>query len=134
MKRLILVCILAIASIQAFAQVENNPETIPPGSKVYIEPMDRFENYISAAFDKKKVPLYVVADRNQADFEIKGTAEVRKAGWAKTIFGTGRPAVNASIQVINIKTSIVAYSPAEAQRQVTDLVASLKQRHHPQAG
>jgi uncharacterized protein (TIGR02246 family) len=24
--------------------------------------------------------------------------------------------------------------PAEAQRQVTDLVASLKQRHHPQAG
>jgi hypothetical protein len=96
--------------------------------------MDRFENYISAAFDKKKVPLYVVADRNQADFEIKGTAEVRKAGWAKTIFGTGRPAVNASIQVINIKTSIVAYSPAEAQRQVTDLVASLKQRHHPQAG
>jgi hypothetical protein len=29
MKRLILVCILAIASIQAFAQVENKPETIP---------------------------------------------------------------------------------------------------------
>jgi hypothetical protein len=74
--------------------------------------MDGFENYLSAAFDKKKTPVLVVTNPELADFEIKGNASKKDAGAMKTIFGSGRPEVSASIQVINIKTSIVAYSVA----------------------
>ena len=90
-----------------------DPAYIPHGAKVYvndIQGMNGFENYLVAAFKKKKVDLIVVADRTQADFEITGFAEHTRAGWAKIIFGSGLPESEASIQVINLKTSVVSYA------------------------
>ena len=90
-----------------------DPSYIPHGSKVYvnyIQGMNGFENYLVAAFKKKKVDLLVVTDRSQADFEITGYAEHKRAGWAKIIFGSGLPESEASIQVVNLKTSIVSYA------------------------
>jgi len=90
-----------------------DPAYIPHGSKVYvstIQGFNGFENYLVAAFKKKKVDLLVVTDRSQADFEITGYAEHKRAGWAKIIFGSGLPESEASIQVVNLKTSVVAYA------------------------
>jgi 3D (Asp-Asp-Asp) domain-containing protein len=90
-----------------------DPAYIPHGSKVYvnyIQGMNGFENYLVAAFKKKKVDLLVVTDRSQADFEITGYAEHQRAGWAKIIFGSGLPESEASIQVVNLKTSVVSYA------------------------
>lgn len=90
-----------------------DPAYIPHGAKVYvnyIQGMNGFENYLVAAFKKKKVDLLVVADRTLADFEITGYAEHKKAGWAKVIFGSGLPESEASIQVVNLKTSVVSYA------------------------
>ena len=90
-----------------------DPAYIPHGARVYvnhIQGMNGFENYLVAAFKKKKVDLLVVADRSQADFEITGFADHNRAGWAKIIFGSGLPESEASIQVINLKTSVVAYA------------------------
>jgi 3D (Asp-Asp-Asp) domain-containing protein len=90
-----------------------DPAYIPHGSKVYvnyIQGMNGFENYLVAAFKKKKVDLLVVTDRSQADFEITGFADHQRAGWAKIIFGSGLPESEASIQVINLRTSVVSYA------------------------
>jgi hypothetical protein len=84
--------------------------TIPTNSKLYINPMDGFETYVTAALQKKKVPLTIVANREQADFELKGDIEKQKAGWAKTIFISPLPSIDATMQIINIKTGVVAYS------------------------
>ena len=72
--------------------------------------MDGFETYVIAALQKKKIPLLIVANREQADFEIKGSVEKQKAGWAKTIFISPLPSIDSTMQIINIKTGIVAYS------------------------
>ena len=91
----------------------SDPSYIPHGSKVYvnyIQGMNGFENYLVAAFKKKKVDLIVVADRSQADFDITGFAEHQRATWAEIIFGSGLPESEASIQVINLKTSVVSYA------------------------
>lgn len=61
-------------------------QPIAAGSRVYIAPMDGFETYLEAAFQKKKVPLVVVADQSAADYIITGNAEHQKAGWAKIVF------------------------------------------------
>jgi hypothetical protein len=83
---------------------------IPANSKIYINPMDGFETYVTAALQKKKLPLVIIANREQADFEIKGSMEKQKAGWAKTIFISPYPEIDATMQVVNIKTGVIAYS------------------------
>jgi len=89
---------------------------IPSGSKVFVVPMEGFETYLIAALAKKKTPLLVVSKREEADFEIVGNSESQKAGWAKIIFKTGLPTVEAGIQVINVKTGVVAYAVSEHRR------------------
>ncbi len=94
-------------------------QVIPRNSKVYIAPisspnpkraLSRFESYLAAAIRKKEVPVVMVTDRSQADFEITGTAEMREASWEKKIFGEYRDDIFASISVVNLKTNVVAYA------------------------
>lgn len=84
---------------------------VPSGSKIYVAPMGGFESYIVAGIMKKKVPVSIVADRDKADFEINGTAESQKAGWAKIMF-TGNDSTNeeASINVTQIKTGAIVFA------------------------
>lgn len=100
-------------SSESSAPTALDPTYIPHGAKVYvnqIQGFNGFENYLIAAFKKKKVDLLVVSDRSQADFEITGYADHNRAGWAKIIFGSGLPESEASIQVINLKTSVISYA------------------------
>jgi hypothetical protein len=97
-------------------------QLIPRNSKVYIapfksenaeKPVEGFETYMAAALRKKEVPLIIVADRSQADFEITGSADKKGAGAAKKILlGDWRSTTSASITVTNLKTSVVAYADA----------------------
>jgi len=84
---------------------------IPSGSKVYVSLMGGFENYVTAGIIKKKVPVSLVADRDKAEYEIRGTAETEKAGWAKMLFlGSQNTNEQASIQVQEIKTGNVVFA------------------------
>ena len=86
---------------------------IVPNSKVYIEPMDGFENYLVAAFRKKKVQLLPIADKEQADYVISGTSVDKKAGWAKIVFmGNVHSDNAASISMTDKKSGVVVYAYA----------------------
>lgn len=116
---IVLLSALMLLAASAFAQ---NPNTtaapapapadtrIPRNSRVYIAPMDGFEIYLAAALRKKGVPVTMVVDRDQADFEITGTHQTKDAGWAKTIFVSSQPSASASMQVVNLKTGVVVYA------------------------
>jgi hypothetical protein len=103
------------SSNQSVVRKVTDPTYIPGGSKVYVADINGlpgFENNLVAAFEKKRVNLTVVTDRSQADFEINGFAENQKAGWAKIIFGSGRPESEASIQMVNLRNGVVAFAVA----------------------
>jgi hypothetical protein len=105
----------SVSDNQTLPRKTSDPTYIPPASRVYvanINGLPGFENNLVAAFQKKRVNLFVVADRSQADFEINGFAESQKAGWAKIIFGSGLPESEASIQMVNLKTGVVSYAVA----------------------
>ena len=88
-----------------------NAIKVPSGSRIYVAPMGGFENYVVAGILKKKVPVAIVADRNKADFEINGSAETQKAGWAKIVFmKSDQTNEQASIQVTEIKTGNVVFA------------------------
>ncbi len=86
---------------------------IVAGSKVYITPMDGFENYLAAAFGKKKVQLVPVMEKEQADYVISGTSVDKKAGWAKIVFmGNVHSDNAASITMFDRKTGAIVYAYA----------------------
>lgn len=100
---------------QSVVRKVTDPTYIPGGSRVYVADINGlpgFENNLVAAFQKKQVNLIVVADRSQADFEINGFADSQKAGWAKIIFGSGRPESEAGMQLVNLRSGVIAYAVA----------------------
>jgi hypothetical protein len=138
MKFLASLCLL-LSSI-AFAQTPTTSpipaptlktsQHIEKGSRVFIEPMDGFETYLSAAILKKKVPLVVTDDKDKADYIITGTSHIERASWAKTIFISGAPQAGASIAMKNAKTgdlvyaySVDKYNAARAQQSTAEACA-----------
>jgi hypothetical protein len=83
---------------------------IVPGSKLFIEPMDGFDTYLSAAILKKKVPVVVVDNRAKADFIVVGSSHVDKAGWAKTIFVSPNPHAEASVSIKDAHTGNMVFA------------------------
>lgn len=101
------------ASPASTTQDEPISTKIVPGSRVYIAPMDGFENYLAAALEKKKVPLVPVADKEHADYVISGTSVDKKAGWAKIVFmGNVHSDNAASITMSSVKTGAIVYAYA----------------------
>ncbi len=116
MNKIIIKMMFLCLALFVFSLTNTNAQSsadtiIPRNSKIYIAPMDGFETYLAAAIRKKEVPLLMVTDREDADFEITGTHEKNKPGWAKTIFlGDVRSSASASMQIVNLKTKIVVYA------------------------
>lgn len=100
------------ASTLAAAPAEKpNEKPIPPQSKLYIAPMNGFETDLRTAMEAKHVPVQLVSDRDQADFELKGISETQKAGTAKKlIMGSWHSKEEASIQIYDVKTSEMVYA------------------------
>jgi hypothetical protein len=130
MNRILLVA-LCLASFPAVVSSQNPADTatkptalsspasapvstrIVPGSTVYITPMDGFENYLAAAFGKKKVQLIPVTDKDKAAYIITGTSLDKKAGWAKIVFmGNVHSDNAASITMSDLKTGAIVYAYA----------------------
>jgi hypothetical protein len=86
---------------------------IPAGSKVFVAPMGGFENPLRKAIADKKVPVEIVEQREQAEYEITGTADSKKAGTAKkVIMGSWHSDEDASIKVANLKSGEIVYAYA----------------------
>jgi hypothetical protein len=64
-----------------------------PGMKIFIAPMNGFEQRVAYSITKKKVPVVLVTEREQADFVLSGIAHVHKrnffTGFALTTNGYG---------------------------------------------
>lgn len=101
----------ALTAVPLMSLAIDSGNKIPIGSKIYVQPMDGFGSYIIAAIQKKSVPVVVVADRENADFEITGNAESQKAGWAKILLTRSSASTEeASINVINLKTGVIIFA------------------------
>ena len=105
----LLVAVLAGASVPP---VQSSPSMPKPGARVYVHPMPNdFDRYFKAALANKKVPLVVVESRDQAEFEIKGTAESEKASAAKKIvLGSWHSDEQASISVSNVESGAIVFA------------------------
>jgi len=108
---MVLLALTVVAISPSFsAPVVSN---ITAGRKVYIEKMDGFETYLTAAIAKKKVQLVVTSDASQADYVISGVSDEKKAGWAKIVFmGNIYSDADASITMTDKKNGNVVFAYA----------------------
>jgi PBP1b-binding outer membrane lipoprotein LpoB len=84
---------------------------IPAGSKVFVASMGGFETPLKKAMADKKVPLEIVEQREQAEYEITGTSESKKASTAKkVILGSWHSDEEASIKVASVKSGEIVYA------------------------
>jgi hypothetical protein len=110
-----ILALLVVAAVStALAGEKNAPpsQKIPKGAKVFVAPIEGgYDTYLKEAIAKKKVPVEVVASRDQADYEITGTSESQKASTAKkVILGNWHSREEASVTVSNVKTSEVVWA------------------------
>ena len=115
MKRMIFVMavlVLALFQVPQAGGQTANPKAIPPHAKVFIAAMpDGFDQFLKSAIESKKVPIELVTEKENADFQITGSAETQKASTAKkVIMWDWRSNEQASIQVTNLKTSEVVFA------------------------
>ncbi len=110
---LVLLVVGAVCTAQA-GETKNAPPSakIPQGAKVFVAPItDGFDTFLKDAIAKKKVPVEIVASRDQADYEITGTSETQKAGAAKKVLlGNWHSREEASITLSNIKSGEVVWA------------------------
>jgi len=66
---------VAAASAGAVPAVAATP--LAPGAKIFLEPMNGFEQLLADAIHEKKVPVVLVNDRADADFVMSGEARVK---------------------------------------------------------
>ena len=58
--------------VQSSAEVEEGDQAIPVNAKVYVAASSGLEKYLQEAIRKKKVPVVLVTDRKEAEFEMRG--------------------------------------------------------------
>src|SRR5260370_32381605 len=81
--------------------------------------MGGFDTALKAALEKKQVPLVVVTDKTQAEYEITGTTQEKKDSTGKKVgmtvlLGFGGLAATSdqmigSIQIVGLKTATIVY-------------------------
>jgi len=119
---LVLLIAASLSSAQ-MSETKNAPPSgkIPTGAKVFVASIgDGFDTFLKEAIVKKKVPVEIATSRDQAEYEITGTAESQKAGAAKKIImGNWHSREEASITVSNIKSAEVVWAYSVHQEAST---------------
>jgi hypothetical protein len=69
-----------------------------PGAKIFLEPMNEFEQFLPHAILTHKVPVVVVKERAQADFVMSGSVRVKKPGWITGMVLSTGGGVNVSLK------------------------------------
>ena len=121
----------AYSAEQAMQSVKLKPahSKIEAGSKVFIAPMDGFETYLKAAILKQKVPVQIVAQQQDADYEIDRTPETQTASTSKfSLKGSGH-----STDEVNIEVNSVKYHETVFARSVHEKNSAHKEESNAEA-
>lgn len=111
MRKAGLIVLVMVLSLIAFGKEEKAAKKIPANAKVFIADMGGFEADLKEALKAKKVPLQIVDQRENAEYEITGTSETEKAGKAKKVIMLDwHSNEQASITVKDVKSGEIVYA------------------------
>lgn len=104
-------------SVTGFAQ----PKPIADDSakpKAYIAPMDYgFDDFLTAAFLKQKVPFKIVLSDEDADFVISGSAVKEGSRWHDPVYGE-RDRNQASIKLVKLADKTIVWAGSAGDKSI----------------
>lgn len=119
MKQIIRLFAISVSFILAsFAQQANR--TIPAGAKLYIEEMEHdFDGYLRAEIVKKKIPLVIVLNREEADFIMTGSATEQEARkWHEGWLTVERDKTTGNVTILDAKTNEFLWAAEAGDRSL----------------
>lgn len=91
---------------------------VPPGSKIFIAPMEgTLHGFIAAEIVKKKLPLTVVTEEKDADFILTGGSIRADDKWYHSIFG-GKDKNEGNVQLISVKDKTMVWAGEAGDRSL----------------
>ena len=91
---------------------------VPPGSKIFIAPMDgNLNGFIAPEIMKKKLPLVVVIDEKDADFILTGASIKADDKWYNTVF-SGKDENEGNVQLISVKDRQMVWAGEAGDRSI----------------
>jgi hypothetical protein len=91
-------------------------QSVPPGSKVYIEPINGFETYLTKAILARKVPVTLVLDEAQADYIVNGSWNKEGPLSYDPDRGPIKTKYTLRASVVDSKTATTAFSYSSEER------------------
>jgi len=107
--------ILALAFTQAVAQNKSEKHSLA-GAKIFIAPMQGdLHPFITAEIVKKKLPVVVVTEKENAEYILAGTFIKGDGKWYHTAFGV-TDKNEGSVQLINVKDKTLVWAGGAGDR------------------
>lgn len=110
--------IVLLASF-ALSQSKEVPKgKVPPGSKIFIAPMEgNLHPFLAAEIVKKKVPVTVVTEEKDAEFILTGASIKGDDKWYHTVFG-GKDKNEGSVQLISVAEKTMVWAGEAGDRSL----------------
>lgn len=115
---LLILTILATTGMVGYAQKEEAQQKVPPGSKLFIAPMEgNLHPFIAAEIIKKKIPVVVVTDEKDAEFILAGASIKGDDKWYHTVFG-GKDKNEGSVQLLSVRDKTMIWAGEAGDRSL----------------
>ncbi len=109
---------LLITAVFLAALVCSGQTKVPPGAKVYITPMEgNLHGFIAPEILKKKVPLTIVTEEQEAEFVLTGASIKGDDKWYHSVFG-GKDKNEGNVQLISVKEKQVVWAGEAGDRSM----------------
>ncbi|HKA19923.1 MAG TPA: hypothetical protein VKN18_16660 [Blastocatellia bacterium] len=108
---------LALVFTQAVAQNKSEKHSLS-GTKIFIEPMQGdLHPFIAAEIVKKKLPIVVVTEKENAEYILDGAYVKGDGKWYHTVFGV-TDKNEGSVKLINVKDKTMVWAGGAGDRSL----------------
>ncbi len=112
----ILLVLLVLAVNQVGAQ--DKTKKVPEGAKLFIAPMEGdLHPFIAAEIVKKKLPVVIVTEEQDADFILTGASIKGDDRWYHTVFG-GKDKNEGSVQLLSVRDKTMVWAGEAGDRSI----------------
>ena len=77
MRAILFACVFAAALVHVSVVNAANATLIPMDARIFVEPGTGFDVYLTAALEKRHVPLTVTTEKSKADYAIESESGIR---------------------------------------------------------
>ena len=119
MKATMTKMVWGVVMVLAMAVPAGAQESIHPGAKLFVAPMDGgLDGFLRAELMKQKVPVILVSSEDGAEFILTGEAQERKSGWSEGWLTTKKDNSTGSVTLLSVSDKSIIWAEEAGDRSL----------------